>query len=221
MISHSGSRKLGNEIAQHYTKIAMNSCKLPDEAKHLAWLDLDTHDGWEYWEAMNLANRYAVANHHLIHEHVAKRAGLHVKAQITNSHNLAWKEEHDGEELIVHRKGATPAGKGVIGIIPGTMADISHVVRGLGNPDSLNSASHGAGRQMSRKKANQTIDRLDVKKLLESRGVDLISAGLDESPQAYKSIAEVMAAQVDLVESIAEFTPRIVIMAPPGGKSED
>jgi len=221
MISHSGSRKLGNEIAQHYVKIAMESCRLPDEAKHLAWLDLDTHDGWEYWEAMNLANKYALANHELIHKYVAKKAGLHVKAQIVNSHNLAWKEQYNGEELIVHRKGATPAGKGVLGVIPGTMADISHIVRGLGNIDSMNSASHGAGRTMSRKKANQTIDRLEVKRLLEDRGIDLISAGLDESPQAYKPISEVMAAQEDLVDSIAQFQPCIVIMAAPGERAED
>jgi len=221
LMSHSGSRGLGNEIAKHYTKIAMETNRLPNEAKHLAWLDLDTHDGWEYWEAMNLAGRYASANHQLIHEHVGRAAGLHSQAVIENHHNFAWKEEHFGEELIVHRKGATPAGKGVLGVIPGTMADVSHVVRGLGSPDSLNSAAHGAGRAMSRKQAKQTIDRLEVKRLLEERNVDLISADLDESPQAYKAIAEVMAAQSDLVESIAVFTPRIVKMAPPGEKAED
>jgi len=221
LLTHSGSRGMGNEIAKHYTKIAMDICRLPSDEKHLAWLGLDTEEGIEYWEAMNLAGRYASANHQLIHKHVARTAGLHVLAVIENHHNFGWKEEHFGEELIVHRKGATPAGKGVLGVIPGTMADVCHVVRGLGSPESLNSAAHGAGRHMSRKKANQTIDRMEVKKYLEDAEVDLISAGLDESPQAYKKIAEVMAAQVDLVESIAEFRPRIVMMAPAGERPED
>jgi tRNA-splicing ligase RtcB len=221
LLSHSGSRSFGNEIAKHYTDIAMKSCRLPEEAKHLAWLNLDTHDGWEYWEAMNLAGRYSSANHEIVHRYVAEDVGLQSIAVIENHHNFAWKEEHNGEDLIVHRKGATPASKGELGVIPGTMADVTHVVRGLGNPDSLNSASHGAGRQMSRKKANQTIDRNEVKKLLEEAHVDLISAGLDESPQAYKPIAEVMEAQRDLVESVAEFRPRIVIMAAAGERAED
>lgn len=221
MISHSGSRSLGNEIAKHYTQIAMETCRLPQEAKHLAWLDLSTEAGQEYWAAMTLAGRFAIANHRLIHQYITATAGLERIAQIYNSHNLAWREIHDGEELIVHRKGATPAGKGVLGTIPGTMADTSHIVRGLGNPESLNSASHGAGRQMSRTQANKTIDRAEVKKILEDRHIDLISAGLDESPQAYKSISEVMAAQKDLVESVAEYTPRIVIMAAAGERPED
>jgi tRNA-splicing ligase RtcB len=124
-------------------------------------------------------------------------------------------------EVIVHRKGATPAGAGVLGIIPGSMASPGYVVRGLGNPESLHSASHGAGRAMSRTKANDTLDWKRVKLLLRERGVTLISAGLDEAPMAYKDIAEVMAAQRDLVEPLARFDPKLVKMAPSGERPED
>ena len=120
----------------------------------LAWLDLDSEAGQEYWAAMNLMGDYAAANHAVIHRLVTKLLGAEIIAGVENHHNFAWKERHHGRELIVHRKGATPAGAGVLGVIPGSMADPAFVVRGLGNPQSLNSASHGAGRRMSRKKAN-------------------------------------------------------------------
>src|SRR5688572_3925717 len=116
-----------------------------------------------------------------------------------NHHNFAWKERHiiDGveREVVVHRKGATPAGEGVLGIIPGSMASPGFVVRGRGNNDSLHSASHGAGRMMSRKAAHEKFNWKEVNQFLRERGVTLISAGLDEVPMAYKNIREVMAAQ--------------------------
>ncbi len=216
LLSHSGSRGFGANVARHYTRLAMEQTPLPKKNKALAWLDLDSPAGQEYWHAMELAGRYASANHDMIHRHVLKAAGLSPTVQIENHHNFAWKETHHGEELIVHRKGATPAGKGALGIIPGSMADPAFVVRGKGAKESLDSAAHGAGRRMSRRMAKQSFTRSSLKKLLVERGVDLVAAGLDEAPMAYKSIETVMEAQRDLVEPIAKFLPRLVLMADDG-----
>ncbi|GMU93473.1 MAG: RNA-splicing ligase RtcB [Candidatus Hydrogenedentota bacterium] len=222
LLSHSGSRGAGASVADYYSKLAMTLHReLPKELSHLAWLDLDTHEGQEYWAAMELMGKYAAANHACIHRHVAKHLGVNVLLDIENHHNFAWKERHAGKEVIVHRKGATPAGAGVIGVIPGSMAAPGFVVRGKGNALSLNSAAHGAGRQMSRKKAIESFRWPQVKKLLEERGVTLLSAGLDEVPAAYKDIETVMAAQSDLVEVLARFDPKLVKMAPAGERPED
>jgi tRNA-splicing ligase RtcB len=113
----------------------------------------------------------------------------------------------------VHRKGATPAGKGVLGVIPGSMGDPGYVVRGKGVGPSINSASHGAGRKMGRKQAINSLTKLMRDRYLQERGVTLLGGGLDEAPQAYKDIESVLAAQSDLVEVVAKFTPRIVKMA--------
>ncbi|MCA9959803.1 MAG: RtcB family protein, partial [Anaerolineales bacterium] len=195
--------------------------ELPKQLRHLAWLDLNSDPGREYWAAMQLMGLYAAANHALIHKHIAKNLGAKVLLDIENHHNFAWKEEHDGETVIVHRKGATPAGRGVLGIIPGSMGAPGFVVRGLGNETALQSAAHGAGRRMSRKQAMQSYTWSEVKRFLRERDVTLLSAGLDEVPMAYKDIHEVMAAQSDLVEVMARFDPRLVKMAPHGEKPED
>jgi tRNA-splicing ligase RtcB len=180
LLSHSGSRGTGAEVAGHYSKRAKElHPELPSQLKDLAWLDLDSEDGQEYWAAMELMGRYAAANHACIHRHMAQNLGATVLLDLENHHNFAWKERHDGEELIVHRKGATPAGAGVLGIIPGSMATTTYIARGKGNPDSLNSASHGAGRVMSRTEAKKRFGWDDVKPVLERRGVTLMSARLD------------------------------------------
>jgi tRNA-splicing ligase RtcB (3'-phosphate/5'-hydroxy nucleic acid ligase) len=213
LLSHSGSRGLGANIARHYTKVAMDACKLPAEAKHLAWLDLDTEEGQEYWLAMNLAGDYASACHHQIHERIAIGLRETPLAMIENHHNFAWKEKDvNGNELIVHRKGATPAGKGVLGIIPGSMATPGFIVRGKGLAESLNSASHGAGRTMSRTKAKQTILPGHVNKFLKGAGVEVMGSGLDEAPMAYKDIHQVMNYQRELVDVLGSFMPKIVRM---------
>jgi tRNA-splicing ligase RtcB (3'-phosphate/5'-hydroxy nucleic acid ligase) len=213
VLSHSGSRGLGANIAWHYTQIAMDVCKLPQEAKYLAWLDLATEAGQEYWLAMNLAGDYASACHHQIHERMAIGLRETPLAMIENHHNFAWKEKDaQGNELIVHRKGATPAGKGVLGIIPGSMATPGFIVRGKGLAASINSASHGAGRLMSRTKAKENILPGQVNKFLKQAGVELIGSGLDEAPMAYKNIHQVMASQKDLVEVLGSFMPKIVRM---------
>ena len=222
LLSHSGSRGTGAQVCDHYSRLARAKHKdLPRELSYLAWLDLDSADGQEYWAAMELMGQYASANHHLIHKHIARHLGAGVLLDIENHHNFAWKERHGGRDLIVHRKGATPAGAGVLGVIPGSMASPTFVARGKGNAESLNSASHGAGRVMSRNKARESFNWKMVKPYLEERGVKLISAGLDEVPMVYKNIEEVMAAQTDLVEPLAKFFPRLVKMAPAGERAED
>ncbi len=218
LLSHSGSRGTGARIAEFYTKVAMaQHATLDGKVKHLAWLDLDTEDGQAYWLAMELAGQYASANHYVIHERVLAAAGLEAIAVVENHHNYAWREKlADGSEVIVHRKGATPAGKGVLGIIPGSMGDPGYIVRGLGNAASINSAAHGAGRKMSRSEAFNKLDTDQMERYLRKSNISLLGGSLDESPQAYKAIKTVMAAQDDLVEIVAEFMPRIVRMADDG-----
>lgn len=218
LLSHSGSRGVGFKIANHYTKLAKEHMPdLNESVQHLAWLSLDTEAGQEYWEAMELAGEFASANHHVIHERVGREVGFQPLATIENHHNFAWKEKiivgEREKEVIVHRKGATPAGKGVLGIIPGTMADKGYVVIGKGNAESFNSASHGSGRQMSRTAAKNKITLQQQTDYLAQQGVTLIGGGLDESPQAYKPIEAVMEAQKDLVTILGTFQPRIVRMA--------
>ncbi len=226
LLSHSGSRGTGASVCAHYSKRAKQLRRdLPRELGHLAWLDLDSEDGQEYWQAMNLMGEYAAANHACIHRHVAEHLGVEVMLDIENHHNFAWEEEFevDGETkpLIVHRKGATPAGKGVLGIIPGSMATPGFVVRGKGCRDALNSASHGAGRVMSRTQANQRFQWKDAESQLKENGVTVLSAGIDELPMVYKDIHAVMDAQEDLVETIGQFDPKLVKMAPSGERPED
>lgn len=222
LLSHSGSRGTGAAICDHYSKIAMARHEdLPKELRHLSWLELDSQEGQEYWQAMQLMGCYASANHAMIHHHLAKALGYEVIFDVENHHNFAWEEQHGGESLIVHRKGATPAGRGVLGIIPGSMASPAYLVRGKGQPDSLDSAAHGAGRVMSRKKAKETFTWSETKKLLREREVELISADIDEAPMVYRDIDRVMAAQDDLVEKLARFFPRLVKMAPAGERAED
>ncbi|SFC19195.1 tRNA-splicing ligase RtcB [Parapedobacter composti] len=220
LLSHSGSRGLGATIAGHYTKLAKELCHLPSEARNLAYLGLDTHAGQEYWQAMTLAGSYASASHDIIHRKMAAALGAEVLARVENHHNFAWKETWNGQEVVVHRKGATPAGKGVLGIIPGSMTAPGFLVRGKGEAASISSASHGAGRQMSRTQAIKTISRDAMKATLKQHGVTLIGAGLDEAPMAYKDIHTVMAAQTALVEVVATFTPRLVRMADDGSRED-
>jgi tRNA-splicing ligase RtcB (3'-phosphate/5'-hydroxy nucleic acid ligase) len=212
LLTHSGSRGLGANIANHYTQIAMQTTPLPKEAKHLAWLDLDTEAGNEYWLAMNLAGDYASACHHTIHKKIATAISEKPLAMVENHHNFAWKEMYDGQEVIVHRKGATPAGKNVLGIIPGSMTAPGFIVKGKGNTAAINSASHGAGRKMSRSKALANITHEALRKELKDFGVKLIGGGLDEAPFAYKDIHEVMQSQTSLVDIVGKFYPAIVQM---------
>lgn len=221
LLSHSGSRGVGARIAEHYSDLAMNlRPNLDSEVKHLAWFEMASELGQEYWQAMHLAGEFAAANHQVIHERIAQVTGYSVLGTVENHHNFAWKEIVDGKELIVHRKGATPAGQGVLGIIPGSMGDAGYVVRGKGSEASLQSASHGAGRKLSRRQAKKSISRGEIQSYLKPRGIELIGGDVDEAPHAYKSIKRVMEAQTDLVEVIGEFMPRIVRMSGDGSKDD-
>jgi len=212
VLSHSGSRGLGANIAKHYTYLATKQCPLPKNVQHLAWLDLNTHDGQEYWLAMNLAGDYAKACHNDIHNRIGKLLGARAVVKIENHHNFAWKETVNGSTCIVHRKGATPASLGALGIIPGSMTAPGYIVKGLGNSESLNSASHGAGRLHSRRKCKEQFTRSDIKHQLKLHDVTLIDGGIDEAPMAYKDIKKVMNNQQELVEVLGTFTPKIVRM---------
>lgn len=222
LLSHSGSRGTGASVCSTYSAIARR--KLPRQWEHLgrlAWLDMDSHEGQEYWAAMNLMGDYAAANHDVIHRLVTRLLGARVIADVENHHNFAWKEVHHGRDTVVHRKGATPAGRGTLGVIPGSMADPAFVVRGLGNPASLNSAAHGAGRVMSRRQARDKFSFRSVQGTLKQRGIRVLSAGADEVPGVYKNIEQVMAEQSDLVEPVARFDPKIVKMCGDGSRAED
>lgn len=226
LLSHSGSRGTGAAVCDHYSKLAMKRRPvLPKELAYLAWLDLDSEAGREYWSAMNLMGEYAAANHECIHRHVLRALGAEAVAYVENHHNFAWRETHEingvREEVIVHRKGATPAGAGVLGVIPGSMATPGFVVVGRGSRDALDSASHGAGRVMSRAKAKQAFAWGNVRRELAAAGVRVLSAGLDEAPGVYKDIHRVMAQQRDLVDVIGRFDPKLVKMAPEGERAED
>lgn len=225
LLSHSGSRGAGAAVCRRYTELAMKQVpsriREDRQLKHLSWLKMDTLEGQEYWKAMNLMGMYASANHEVIHRNVTKLAGANRLATVENHHNFAWLEEHDGKKLYVHRKGATPAGKDALGVIPGNMADSAFIVRGKGNPKSLNSASHGAGRRMSRTKAKELFRWSEWKDHLAKKNVRLLAGGLDEVPGAYKNIHDVMAAQQDLVDVVGEFFPRIVMMCGDGSRPED
>ncbi|UUC47225.1 RtcB family protein [Flavobacterium cerinum] len=220
LLTHSGSRGMGATIAGYYTQLAKQRCKLPAEAANLAYLDMNSQEGMEYWLAMNLAGDYASACHEIIHDKMQKAIGGTLLAKVENHHNFAWKEVWNGEEVIVHRKGATPAGKGVMGIIPGSMTAPGFLVRGKGETDAINSASHGAGRQMSRTKAIKNISKADMKAVLKEHGVTLVGAGRDEAPMAYKDITVVMEAQKELIDVVAKFTPKLVRMADDGSHED-
>jgi tRNA-splicing ligase RtcB len=192
---------------------------LDKSIRQLAWLSLDSEEGQEYWLSMELAGKFASANHYIIHQRVAGAVGLKEALVVENHHNFAWQEKlPDGKNVIVHNKGATPAGIGILGVIPGSMGDAGYVVRGRGMSQSLESASHGAGRLMSRKAALNSISKSSRDEYLRERGVTLLGGGMDESPQAYKPIDSIIAAQSDLVDVIGKFMPRIVRMADDAGE---
>jgi tRNA-splicing ligase RtcB len=213
LLTHSGSRALGFNIAHHFSTLAKRLTPLPKELERLAWLPMDTEEGRAYWDSMEVAGEYSAANHQVIHDTVVALSGLTPVRAVSNHHNFAWKENHGGKELFVHRKGATPAAAGVLGIIPGSMGAPGFLVRGRGAADSLASASHGAGRQMSRTQALNDITAEQRDAHLSAAKVELLGGGLDEAPGAYKDIRAVIGAQADLVEILAEFHPRIVRMA--------
>ena len=214
ILSHSGSRGLGAAIADYYTSIAKNTCRLPRQAGSFAWLSLKSEAGQEYWRCMEIAGEYSAVNHECIHYNVAKAIRLKPLANVSNHHNFAWRDLlPNGRSAIIHRKGATPAHLGKLGIIPGSMATPGYIVSGKGCTESLYSASHGAGRTMSRLDARNCISRYGLKKFLAERNVTLLGGSTEEAPLAYKDIQQVMESQRELINIEGKIIPRIVRMS--------
>ncbi|EFO80523.1 hypothetical protein OSCT_1614 [Oscillochloris trichoides DG-6] len=217
LLTHSGSRGVGYAIANTYMRVAAQESKqIADVPRFYEWLDLDREAGQEYWMAMELCGAYASANHHVIHDLFARRSRLPIVAQVENHHNFAWRQG----DMVIHRKGATPAEAGVLGIIPGSMASPSYVVVGTGNPESLASTSHGAGRRGSRSWAKQTINLGTVRRMLAEQDVLVEGLSADESPLAYKEIERVIQIQEEagLLQRVARMHPIAVLMAGEAGE---
>lgn len=212
ILSHSGSRNMGAQIARHYTQVAQEKRGMTGGNRNLAWLNLDEEEGEEYWEAMNLAGEYSATNHRIIHKRLAGALGESPIKIVENHHNFAWRDPEE-KHIIIHRKGATPAEKGLLAIIPGSMTAPAYIVEGLGNETSLQSAAHGAGRLLSRNRAKKEFSRKHLDHELEKHNVTLIGGDTDEAPMAYKDIDRVMNYQRELVQTIGKFFPRIVRMA--------
>ena len=218
---HSGSRNIGKQIADYHNKVAVRLCKAWKICvmKDLAYLPLDTAEGKDYMGDMQFAMVFAAANRRVMMQIIYRALvdagiavdGMNLVNMIDIHHNYAVKEHHYGNDVLVHRKGATLARKGTIGIIPGSMGTSSYIVEGLGNQDSYHSCSHGAGRAMGRRKAKETIKFEDFKQAMKDVRYTPIAENLDEAPQAYKDIDDVMNRQKDLVRIRAKLTPLAVV----------
>jgi len=240
---HSGSRNLGFTVANHYNKLAIELNKkwfsevdikqefdpiinIAHNYAKLAFLPIDSEEGKSYLREMNYCLEFALANRKLMMDRIIdifqkictdKYGNNYCESFdpiINIAHNYAKMENHFGENVMIHRKGATLASDKTIGIIPGSQGTKSYIVKGKGNPDSFNSCSHGAGRKMSRTKAKETLDLDTEIDLLNNQGIIHSIRGvgqLDEAPSAYKDISKVMENQKDLVKILIELSPIAVI----------
>lgn len=213
ILSHSGSRGFGAAIAEHFTNIAKETCRLPKAAGMFAWLDMGSEDGILYWTCMNIAAEYASLCHEIIHNNVGSCMRSKPFAYVHTHHNLAWLEEVDGCRLVVHRKGASQAHKGQCVVIPSSMCDYGVIGVGLGCRDSLASASHGTGRVMSRQDARNTVSRHFLKKHLAENRVTLVGGSVEEAPQAYRKMDDVLPMLKECVEVVGKIEPKICIMS--------
>ena len=215
LMLHSGSRNFGLKIAGVYHKKAMELCErwqsdIPD--KELSFLPIESREGHEYYDAMNYCLRFAQANRALMMRRMVEAfndvAGATVEWEVNIHHNYAAFEHHYGKDVLIHRKGATKAVAGLVGIIPGSMGTNSYIVEGLGNKESFESCSHGAGRRMGRKDAKRSLSLEEEQAKMSGivNGIRTID-DLDEAPGAYKSIDEVMANQSDLVRIKVKLSP--------------
>ena len=233
---HSGSRNLGKQVADHYIALANlgneRSGFLVPPSWDLAYFDLDIDIGGfgrAYLREMKFCLEFALANRQAMMDRVGEvlssLTGFTGFTEVVNkNHNDACLEEHFGEQVWVHRKGATPARKGEKGIIPGSQGTMSYIVEGLGNPDSFMSCSHGAGRKMSRAQAKKRLD-LDAEiSMMDDQDIvhGIRNTGdLDEAPSAYKDISEVIANEADLVTPIVELRPLAVLKGDGGRNRKD
>jgi tRNA-splicing ligase RtcB len=234
MMLHSGSRNLGYRIANFYHKLAQSlnlkwCADLPSE--DLAFLRLDSQEGQDYVRDMMFALEYASENRRLMMKEFKRAILLHFpEARFTDEinihHNYAALENHFGNNLWIHRKGATSAQKGQLGIIPGSMGSASYIVRGLGNPDSFCSCSHGAGRKMGRNEASRSLSLDECNEAMEGIVFDRWTKAkgigkkrkakgaeydFGEAPQAYKDIEVVIKSELDLIEPLVKLRPLGVI----------
>jgi len=221
---HSGSRNFGLQIAKEFHNKAQNLCEkwhsnIPD--KDLSFLPLGTEESSQYVEAMNFALEFAKENRFRMIEKI-KDAFCETVSEVSFGeiinihHNYASLENHFGENVIIHRKGATLATTGTIGIIPGSQGTKSYIVSGKGNPDSFMSCSHGAGRKLGRKQAQRELNLANEIDILDKQGIVHSirnSSDLDEASGAYKDISVVMDNQTDLVDILVELSPLAVIKA--------
>ena len=219
---HSGSRNLGKQVADHYNKKAeeINAkyySSVPKEWE-LAFLPFDCEDGRHYMAEMQYCVDFALANRKLMMtrvEDIIKEVTQATFGDVINiAHNYARMESHFGKNVLIHRKGATSAREGEIGIVPGSQGTLSYIVQGLGSHESFQSCSHGAGRKMGRKQAQRTLDLDEEKSKLDSQGILHAIRGvddLDEASGAYKSIDVVMKEQEDLVKPVVELRPLAVV----------
>ena len=220
---HSGSRNLGHKVAVYYNDIAnkMNRkyYSSVSEDKNLAFLPLNSAESNDYYHAMQYCVEYALRNRQAMERIISlilinNFSSIIMEQSINIAHNYARIENHFGENVVVHRKGATSAKEGEIGIIPGSQGSKSYIVRGKGNPKSFMSCSHGAGRKMSRTKAKKELNLAEEIKRMDDLGIIhgmRNVSDLDEAASAYKDIDIVMDEQKDLVDIITELTPIAVI----------
>ena len=220
---HSGSRNLGKQVADHYNRVAKKMNKLwfssVNPKADLAFFPFQTDEAHKYYKEMRYCTEFAFANRRLMMERIQQVvssaiANIEYEPIINIAHNYAAFEEHFGEKVIIHRKGATSAKAGETGIIPGSQGTKSYIVEGLGNPESFMSCSHGAGRALSRSAAIKTLDLEEEKRKLDELGIIHSIRGksdLEEASSAYKDISQVMAFQADLVKIKTELSPLAVI----------
>ncbi|HLR34666.1 MAG TPA: RtcB family protein [Tissierellales bacterium] len=219
LMIHSGSRNFGYKIANYYNKVANKinkKTKLIPKKYDLAGLSIDSKEGREYYDAMNYSLKFAEANREKLFEQFYEIFAKETKSKdilktVSIHHNYASIEEHFGKEVIVHRKGAIRAEKGELGIIPGSMGTPSYIVEGLGNKESFKTCSHGAGRVMSRRKANKVITEEIANKAMEGIIFKGWKKDYSEAPMAYKDIEEVLENQSDLVKPLVKLRPLGVI----------
>ncbi|MFZ2882121.1 MAG: RtcB family protein [Candidatus Moraniibacteriota bacterium] len=224
---HSGSRNLGLQVATHYNKLAEILCdkfysSVP-KSQQLAFLPLDIKEGQDYLLEMKYCVEFALANRQLMMNNIIDSFKEVTGFKLTDenefvmqfvniAHNYAALENHFGKNVVVHRKGATKATEGLVGIIPGSMGTKSYIVEGLGNKESFMSCSHGAGRKMGRKQAIATLNLAEEQAKMENvLGKPRNQDDLQEAPGAYKDIDVVMENQKDLVKILVELKPLAVI----------
>ncbi len=223
LMIHSGSRNIGYQVAGHYNRLAgaynqAHGAKIPAKWQ-LDYLPVESDTGHYYLQEMNYCVQFAAANRRAMMQRVSEillefEPSISFSPALDVAHNYAAREYHFGKETLVHRKGATRAAAGEIGIIPGSQGSTSYIVRGLGNKESFSSCSHGAGRRLGRKQARRELDLKQEISRLEQQGI--LHAlrhknDLDEAAGAYKNITEVMNNQRDLVEVITTLKPLAVV----------